>query len=213
MNSTVIRIQSKRLMLILTAVALISLGIGVTAWKLTTGRLTETIAAPLAGAAIGGPFRLIDQDGSLFSSDSLKGRYRLMYFGYTYCPDICPTDVQKMSQGLSAFEARDPERSALVQPLMVTIDPERDTPVVMKQFVRAFHPRLIGLTGSPAQVKGVLSAFAIYARRAGPPAATDYLMDHSAIMYLMGSNGEPITFFARDATPDQIAADLAKYVR
>lgn len=213
MTSAMIRIQSKRLMLILFAVALISLGVGVTAWKLTAERQVEAIDAPLAGAKIGGPFRLIDQDGKVLSSESLKGRYRLMYFGYTYCPDICPTDVQKMSQGLRAFEAQDSKRAATVQPVMVTLDPERDTPAVMKQFVRAFHPRLIGLTGSPAQVKPVLAAFAIYARRAGPPAATNYLMDHSAIMYLMGPDGAPITFFARDATPDQIAADLAKYVR
>lgn len=199
-------------MLVLSAVALTSLGIGAAAWKLTVGRQAEAIDAPLAGAKIGGPFRLIDQDGKVLSSENLKGRYRLMYFGYTYCPDICPTDVQKMSQGLRAFEARDPKLAATVQPIMVTIDPERDTPAVMKQFVRAFHPRLIGLTGSPAQMKPVLASFAIYARRAGPPAATNYLMDHSATMYLMGPDGAPITFFARDATPDQIAADLVKYV-
>jgi len=90
MNSTVIRIQSKRLMLILSAVALISLGIGVTAWKLTARSQAETVGAPLAGAAIGGPFRLIDQDGRLLSSDSFKGRYRLMYFGYTYFLAVRP---------------------------------------------------------------------------------------------------------------------------
>ncbi|MFD1788551.1 SCO family protein [Sphingomonas floccifaciens] len=167
---------------------------------------------PLVGAAVGGPFRLIDQDGNTRGSESFKGRYRLMYFGYTYCPDICPTDVQKMSQGLRLFEARDPARAARVQPIMVTIDPERDTPAVMKQFVRAFHPRLIGLTGSPAEIKATLSRFAIYTSRQGPKGATDYLMDHSAMMYLMGPQGEPISFFARDATPEQIAADLAAYV-
>ena len=167
---------------------------------------------PLAGAAIGGPFRLVDQDGNTRTNASFNGRYRLIYFGYTYCPDICPTDVQKMSQGLRLFEARDPARAARVQPLMVTIDPERDTPAVMKQFVRAFHPRLIGLTGSPAEIKDTLSRFAIYSSRQGSKGATDYLMDHSAVMYLMGPQGEPISFFARDATPEQIAADLATYV-
>lgn len=135
-----------------------------------------------------------------------------MYFGYTYCPDICPTDVQKMSQGLRLFEASKPAQAARVQPIMVTIDPERDTPAVMKQFVAAFHPRLVGLTGSPTQVKEAVSRFAIYANRQGAATVASYLMDHSAMLYLMGPDGEPITFFTRDATPQQIATELADYV-
>ena len=167
---------------------------------------------PLVGAAIGGPFRLIDQDRVVRTSASYKGRYRLMYFGYTYCPDICPTDVQKMSKALRLFEASDPRRAARVQPIMVTIDPERDTPAVMKQFVSAFHPRLVGLTGTAAQINDIRSRFAIYAQRQGPATSGNYLMDHSAMAYLMGPSGEPITFFARDATPAQMAAELSDYV-
>lgn len=184
---------------------------------LTIGR--NPMAAPpapvgaLERAAIGGPFRLTDQDGRMVSNDSLRGRYRLMYFGFTFCPDICPTDVQKMSQALRLFERSDPARAARLQPIMVTIDPERDTPAVLKQFVSAFHPRLLGLTGSPTAVADTLRRFGIYASRQQVGGASGYLMDHSALMYLMDPDGEPITFFARDTTANQIASELNTYVR
>lgn len=168
---------------------------------------------PLEGAAIGGPFRLTDQVGRVVTSDSLRGRYRLMYFGFTFCPDICPTDVQKMSQALRLFERSDPTRAARIQPIMVTIDPERDTPEVLKQFVSAFHPRLMGLTGRPAAIADTLRRFGIYASRQQVGGASGYLMDHSAMIYLMGPEGNPITFFARNSTPDQIASELDTYVR
>lgn len=169
--------------------------------------------APLAGAPIGGPFALVDQDGRPVTDKDFDGRYRLIYFGYTYCPDVCPTDVQKMAQGLKLFEEKQPAIAARVQPIFVTVDPERDTPEVVKSFVSAFHPRLVGLTGTPTQVKDAMAAYRIYAAKRGDAAATDYLMDHSAMIYLMGPKGEPISFFAQDATPATIAAELARYVR
>lgn len=173
---------------------------------------TATGGAPLAGAPIGGPFELVDQDGRTVTDKDFAGRYRLIYFGYTYCPDVCPVDVQKMAQGLRAFEAKDAARAAKVQPIFVTVDPARDTPAVVKEFVAAFHPRLVGLTGSEAQVDGAMKAYRIYAQKQGAEGAADYLMDHSTMIYLMGPNGEPISFFGRDASPDKIAADLATYV-
>lgn len=97
--------------------------------------LMATPPAPtgkLEGSTIGGPFTLTDQEGRVVTSNSLRGRYRLMYFGFTFCPDICPTDVQKMSQALRLFEQRDPARAARIQPIMVTIDPERDTPAILR---------------------------------------------------------------------------------
>nr|WP_060978768.1 MULTISPECIES: SCO family protein [Sphingomonadaceae] len=118
-----------------------------------------------------------------------------------------------MSKALRLFEQRDPARAARIQPIMVTIDPERDTPEVLKQFVGNFHPRLIGLTGLPAAIADTLRRFAAYASRQQLGGASGYLMDHSALIYLMGPKGDPITFFARDATPDQIASELDTYVR
>jgi len=111
-----------------------------------------TEPAPLQGAAIGGPFTLTDQNGKSFSSDSLAGKYRVIYFGYTFCPDACPTDMAVLGKAMRTLDQKDPAKSAHIQPIFITVDPARDTPPVLKQFVAAFHPRMIGLTGSEAQI-------------------------------------------------------------
>ena len=172
---------------------------------------SEATTGPLAGTDIGGPFTLVDQNGRTRTDKDFTGRYRLIYFGYTFCPDVCPVDVQKMAQGLHRFEKTDPARAARVQPIFVTIDPARDTPAVMKLFVAAFHPRLIGLTGTPDQIAPVLRAFRVYAAKRGE--GPDYLMDHSSIIYLFGPDGAPISFLARDAAAQDVANELDRYVR
>lgn len=169
--------------------------------------------APLAGASIGGPFTLTDQDGKTVKDSDFAGKYRLMYFGYTYCPDVCPVDVQKLMQGLKLFEAKDAEAAAKLQPIFVSVDPARDTPAVLKQFTSNFHPRLIGLTGSPDAIAAVAKDFAIYYRKAGDAAAKDYLVDHSRQTYLMGPDGKPVALVPQDGTPQQIADVLAQWVR
>lgn len=166
---------------------------------------------PLVGSGVGGPFALVDQDGHQVTDRTYAGKYRLMYFGYTFCPDVCPVDVQKMAQGLKAFAAIDPARSAKVVPIFVTVDPERDTPAVMKSFVRAFSPTMVGLTGTTAQAAAARSAFRVYARKAGE--GRDYLIDHSATIYLMDPDNRPISFLNHGATPQAIAAELDTYVR
>jgi len=118
--------------------------------------------APLAGAAIGGPFTLTDQDGKQRSYSEFDGKYRIVYFGYTNCPDICTPDLQHLMAGLSQFEKANPKLAGKVQPLFITVDPQRDTPSVLKQFVTAFHPRLIGLTGSEDQIAATAKSFAIF---------------------------------------------------
>ena len=163
----------------------------------------------LVGADVGGPFTLVDGDGKTVTDKDFAGRYRLVYFGYTFCPDVCPTDVQRMMQGFAAFEAKDPERAAKVAPIFVSVDPERDTPSVVKQFAAAFHPRLVGLTGSRAQVDAAKKTFRVYAAKRGE--GKDYLMDHSAMVYLFGPDGKPIAFVAQP-TPQEVAADLDRYV-
>ena len=170
-------------------------------------------AAPLAGARIGGPFTLTDQDGHPFNSAKLKGRYPVVYFGYTFCPDVCPTDMAVLGKGLKTFEASDPARAAKVQPLFITVDPARDTPAVLRQFVAAFPPRLIGLTGSEAQIAAVAKAYAAPYQKV-PPAkgATGYLMQHSAAAILFGPDGGPIALVPVDADADAVAGTLAKWV-
>ena len=168
---------------------------------------------PLAGAALGGDFTLTGEDNSPVSWSDFDGKYRIVYFGYAFCPDVCPTDVQRAMAGLKQFEASEPDLGAEIQPLFVTIDPERDTPEVVAEFTDAFHPRLIGLTGSPEDVKAAAGKFAVYYARGADSEAGGYLMDHSNITYLFGPAGEPIAMLPTDEGPDAVAAELAKWVR
>lgn len=168
---------------------------------------------PLAGAALGGDFTLTGEDNSPVSWSDFDGKYRIVYFGYAFCPDVCPTDVQRAMAGLKQFEASEPELGAQIQPLFVTIDPARDTPQVVAEFTDAFHPRLIGLTGSPEEVKAAADKFAVYYARGADSEAGGYLMDHSNITYLFGPAGDPIAMLPTDEGPDAVAAELAKWVR
>ncbi len=169
--------------------------------------------APLEGAKIGGPFTLTDQDGKPVKDTDFAGKFRIIYFGYSYCPDVCPVDLQKVAAGFARFEKDQPERAKAIQPIFITIDPERDTPAVLKQYVGAFHPRLIGLTGRPAQIKAVADAYLVM-YKAQKPAGADpkaYLVDHSRQAYLMGKQGEPIALLPYDEDPQAIAAEIDKW--
>ncbi|MEZ5709028.1 MAG: SCO family protein [Blastomonas sp.] len=170
-------------------------------------------AAPLEGAAIGGEFALIDQDGQPVRYSDFDGRYRMVYFGYTFCPDVCPIDLQKLMQGFALFEKQQPERAKMIQPMFITVDPDRDTPDVMKQYVAAFHPRLIGLTGTQQQVDAAAKAFVVYHKKAKAEGATDYLVDHSRQAYLMDKQGKPLGLLSFDGTPQQIAEELDRWAR
>ena len=170
-------------------------------------------APPLDGAAIGGPFMLTSHEQRPVKDSDFNGRYRLIYFGYSYCPDICPVDLQQIGQGLRAFEKSDPDRAARVQPIFISIDPARDTPNVLKEYVGAFHPRLIGLTGTPDQIKDVAKRYGIYFARVGDPAKKDYLMDHMRTAMLFGPAGEPIAIVPHDQGAAAVAAELGRWVR
>lgn len=170
-------------------------------------------AGNLVGARLGGPLVLTDQHGRRSSDAQWAGRWRLIYFGYSFCPDICPTDLASLGKGLAAFERSDPARGALVAPIFVTIDPVRDTPAALKPFVAAFHPRLTGLTGSPAEIAAVARAYGVYARRLPGSSDDAYLMDHSAMVYLFGPDGRPIAFLPHQSLDAAaITALLAAHV-
>jgi protein SCO1/2 len=167
---------------------------------------------PLEGATLGGPFTLTDKDGRRVSWSDFDGKYRILYFGYSFCPDACPLDVQKMMQGFALFEKAHPDLARQVQPIFITIDPARDTPQVVGQFAAAFSPRLLGLTGSQDEIDAAAKAFAVYHAK-GKETPGGYLMDHSRIAYLMGRKGEPIATLPVDKTPQDVAAELAKWVK
>jgi protein SCO1/2 len=169
-------------------------------------------APPLKGAAIGGPLALTDEDGRPFGEAQLEGRYRIVYFGFTHCPDVCPTDLVQIGQAMRRFEKQDPSRASRVQPLFVTVDPERDTPAVLKEFTAAFHPRLVGLTGTPEQIAKVGKSFGIYYAKE-PAANGGYVMNHSRLAFLFGPEGEPIALLPQDEGADAIAAELDRWVR
>ena len=177
--------------------------------------------APLAGAKIGGPFTLTDQDGNERSYDDDAGKFRIVYFGYTSCPDICTPDMQQLMAGLIQFEKAHPKLAAKVQPYFITVDPKRDTPAVLKQFVTAFHPRLVGLTGTDAEIAAAAKSFAIYFQKMEGSTPDAYLMSHSQTPYLMGPDGKPLALMPVDATntdvnegePKLVAAELTKWVR
>ena len=167
---------------------------------------------PLAGAAIGGPFELVDSKGETVRWSDFDGQYRMIYFGYAYCPDVCPLDVQRMMQGYNRFKQDEPARAAQVQPLFVTVDPERDTPAVVGEFAAAFSDDLVGLTGSPEQVAAAAKAFAVYHQKGETSEAGGYLMDHSRAAYLMGRNGEPIALLPVEKSGWAVAAELERWV-
>ncbi|PCD04832.1 SCO family protein [Sphingomonas spermidinifaciens] len=169
-------------------------------------------APPLEGARIGGPFTLTDENGRRFTDTQLAGKWRIMYFGYTFCPDVCPVDMANITAGLKAFEASDPARAAKVVPVFVTVDPARDTPAVLKQFVGNFHPRTVGLTGEAKTIESVQKAFAIYAARKEGSTPGAYLMDHSRQTYLIDGEGKPIALVPADEGSKPVADTLAKWV-
>lgn len=174
-------------------------------------------AAPqgnLVGASIGGPFTLTNQDGKTVREADFAGRWRILYFGYAFCPDVCPTDLALVGRGLKAFEVANPALGAKVVPIFITIDPERDTPSALKPYVAAFHPRLVGLTGTPEQIAAVARAYGVYFKRMETGDPANYLMDHSAMVYLFGPDGRPIAFLPHEGlTAEAITQMLATHVR
>lgn len=167
---------------------------------------------PLAGADIGGPFELVNKDGTTVRWADFDGRYRMVYFGFTYCPDICPTDVQRMMQGYKKLAEAEPDTAAKIQPIFISVDPERDTPEIVGEFAAAFSDELIGLTGTPDQVKQAADNFRVFYSRGEDTPGGGYLVDHSAIVYLFGPQGEPLATLPTDRGGDAVAAELAKWV-
>lgn len=157
--------------------------------------------------AIGGPFALTDQNGKTVTSDSLKGKPTLIYFGYTYCPDVCPTSLLLME---TAMEKLGPDSLKKVNLVFITVDPERDTTQLMKGYVENFGPTFIGLTGTPDQVAAAARAYRVYYQKVPGKDGAPYLMDHSSIVYLLDRNGRFVTHFTHEAKAEAIAAGVQR---
>jgi len=158
-------------------------------------------------ALIGGPFALTDHAGRRVSEVDYRGRFMLVYFGYTSCPDMCPLGLQVMADTLDLL----PERLAKrITPVFVTVDPERDDVAVMQGYVGLIHPRLVGLTGTPEEITAVVRSWRVYVRRNDAQGTAGYLVDHSTFTYLMGPDGAYVTHFGNGTTPETMAKRLAE---
>jgi protein SCO1/2 len=172
---------------------------------LVTGRVSTPVAQQIA--AIGGPFKLTDQNGKEVTDQNLKGRPFLVFFGFTHCPDVCPTTLFEVSEIMRAL-GPDADR---VGALFMTVDPERDTPSIMKDYLSSFDPHLTGLTGDPAAVAAAGKAYRVYYKKV-PLDQGGYTMDHTAIVYLMDKDGRFVSPFSLKRSADAAAADLRKYL-
>jgi len=202
--------SSRSRILLYFMVAAIFLIIGITT---RLPQLLEGPATPTVGQVnLGGEFELVDNKGKVYTQESLIGKYTLINFGYTFCPDVCPTGLQTAAMALDLLPMR---KSAKVQSYFITIDPERDTPEVMGQYVEHFHKSLVGLSGSLEQIKQATKSYKVYYRKVveeGKP-ADEYLMDHSAFQFLMGPEGQYLTHFPHGITPEVFAQKLKDKIR
>lgn len=157
-----------------------------------------------AAVAIGGPFNLVDQHGQAVSDADFRGQYMLVYFGYTYCPDVCPTELQTMSQAVDQLG----DEGKKVTPVFITIDPERDTVEQLAAYAEHFHPRLVALTGSAEQIAAAAKAYRVYYGKVESEGATEYLMDHSSIVYFMDADGRFLTHFGGGTGAGKMAEQM-----
>ena len=170
-------------------------------------RLLPAGASSVGRALVGGPFALTDQDGKRVTDKDFRGRYTLVFFGFTMCPDVCPSALQVMAAALEKLGAKGQQ----LTPVFITVDPERDTPAQLAGYVKSFHPRLVGLTGTPAEIEAVTKAYRVYVKKVpDPKSSAGYTFDHSAIIYLMGPDGAYLAHFTHATSVDAMAERLSK---
>lgn len=174
------------------------------------GNESEKIAGRLqpVGGSVGGAYELVDQDGRTVTDKDFSETYKLIYFGFTYCPAICPTELAKMQDALDKIGTA----ARAIQPVFITIDPERDTVGVMKQYVGHFDERLIGLTGTPEQIKTAAHAYKVYYARVDDPAATEYTMDHSSYIYFMNPEDTLLHIFRIEDSAGDMAHIMQRWL-
>jgi len=157
---------------------------------------------------IGGPFQLVDQTGKIVSDADYRGRFMLVFFGYSYCPDVCPTELATMATALDLLGPR----AEKVQPIFITVDPGRDTPDALARYVASFHPRLIGLTGTADQIAHAAKAYRVFYAKSEQKGSDGYFMDHSAFVYLMGPDGQYRAMFRRATSPKTMADTISGFL-
>lgn len=157
---------------------------------------------------IGGPFELVDHTGKTVTDKSFHGQFVLLYFGYGFCPDVCPTELANVAAAMDALGPK----AEKVTPVFVTVDPERDTPEFLLDYVKNFHPRMVGLTGTPENIAAVAKAFKVYYAKSRKSAGEDYLMDHTSYVYLLGPDGKFLAIYRGQTDPKEIASSVAGFI-
>ena len=168
---------------------------------------------PLQGAAIGGDFELVSETGETVREADFAGQNRVVYFGYAFCPDVCPVDMQRLGQAMRIVEERDPEMAERITPIFVSVDPDRDTPEVLAEFTDSFHPRMLGLSGSREAIDAAVDSYGAYYRLGEDDGSGTYLVDHSNNAILFGPEGEPLAILPLQDQPDVIADALLRWAR
>ena len=192
-----------------TSLALCGLGL-IVILGLLLRELAGNPTPPQPKVDIGGAFSLVNQDGKTVTEADFAGKPMLVFFGFTYCPDVCPLSLDLLGAALDKLAETAPEKAARLQPIFISVDPERDTPAQMKDYLSYFHPSLTGLTGSREQIDAVKKAFRVYAARAKDTDANGhYNVDHSSLFYLMDGNNRYLAHFTHNMTAAQLAVGLA----
>ena len=192
----------------LLVLALVVLGaVGVLAVRQYAG-MPAGIAAETAGRegtmSIGGPFTLVDQDGRTVTDADFHGRWLLVYFGFTFCPDVCPTALNRNADAIDLLG----EQGEKITPVLISVDPQRDTPEKLKEYVKFFHPRAVGLTGTPQQVAAVAKEYRVFYVKSPGNTPDTYLVDHSSLTYLIGPDGKFVEFFSHGISAEELAKRL-----
>lgn len=181
-------------------------------WHLGDAGVLRSIATDTQPAetpvAIGGPFSLLDQNGARRTDKDYRGKFMLVFFGYTYCPDVCPTTLAVLS---AAMDKLGPEGDQVV-PIFITIDPKRDTPEILKAYLAAFGPRFVGLTGTDQDIAPVAKGYRVFFKEHPGSTGADYAVDHSTVIYLMDKNGAFAANYTLETSPDMIAADIRQKI-
>lgn len=198
----------KKIRVILWVVVLLSTVLALGIYFVKRGKALSSASKEvyMPVASLGGPFQLTDQHGVVRRQNSFPHKYLLVYFGYSYCPDICPTGLQSMTEAMHALKGN----ADKVQPLFITVDPTRDTPAHLKTYMTNFHPKILALSGSDAETQQAMKGYKVYAakRLEDETETTDYLIDHSSIIYLMNPEGKFIKSFSHSTPGKEIAATI-----
>ncbi|MDB5478675.1 MAG: electron transporter SenC [Alphaproteobacteria bacterium] len=172
------------------------------------GQKRLPVSSGIAVTELGGPFALVNQDGKKVTEKSWPGKYLLLYFGFTHCPDVCPLGLNKIAE---AYAALPQDVARQIQPLFITVDPERDTPAELKPYIALFHPKLIGLTGSVQEIEHMTDLFKVYAQKQG--GGKDYMVNHSAFTYLLAPKGGLAALFAHDVSAEDMEKQIIAAVK